>query len=103
MSLKSFVQEARRTLRSWRIYRDQTGQWPWLWIAIHALNWIVGILGMVLVIWWSGEHHLSKWNFAGVLVLSYLPYGLFWFWFKDKVKVNQLKRQRYLAKQRKYR
>lgn len=98
MSLKTFVQEARRTRRSWKAYRDQTGQWPWLWITTHALNWIVTILGMIFVIWWSGEHHLSKWGFAGMLVLFYLPYGLFWLWFKGKVKLNQLERQRRLAR-----
>jgi hypothetical protein len=103
LALRDFVQEARRTLKSWKIYRDQTGEWPWLWIAAHSLNWIVTILGMVFVIWWSGEHHLSKWNSAGVLALVYLPYGLFWLWFKGKVKVNQLKRQRHLAAQRKSR
>jgi hypothetical protein len=96
--LSSFVRDARQTLKSWGKFKDQTGRWPWLWIAVYALNWVVNIAVIVLAVWLAGRYHLSKWRFAGVLLLFWIPSNLFWWWLKDKVKLNQLEKQRRLAR-----
>src|SRR5260370_6587657 len=95
---KSIVSDSRATLRSWAAYKHQTGRLPWLSIAVHFLNWVVILSGMVFLIWCGERNHWSRWGFAGVLVLIGLPYAVFWWWLKDKVKLVQIRDGRRLAK-----
>ena|SRR6266849_6683610 len=97
-TVKSIVLDSRATVRSWAAYKHQTGRLPWLSIAIHFLNWVVILSGMVFLIWCSGTYHWSRWGFAGVFVLIGLPYAAFWWWLKERVKVNQIRNGRRLAK-----
>jgi hypothetical protein len=101
--LISFAKAAAETLRNWSRYKEQTGQWPWMWIAIHILYWIVTISGLIVVEWRVGRYHLSRWGFAGVFVLIAVPYALLSGVVMGKVKVLQLKRQRALARERAFR
>jgi hypothetical protein len=56
---------------------------------------IVGIAGLV---WLSGRYHWSSWQFLGVFILVGAPYGIFWWRLKDRVKLNQLRNGRRLAR-----
>ena len=86
--------ESRSTFRWWTRYKRQTGTWPWSSIAIHSMNWGVIFLGGGLLLRWSAEHHLSKWQFLGVLLLVAAPYLVFENWAKRIVKLNHLRNRK---------
>jgi len=101
--LKSIFDDGRATLRSWRVYTDQTGETPWLWIAVHVLNWITIIAAIALPIPISRKYHLSKEQALGVLTALAVPYGILWLWIKSRVRLSHLKKQRNFAKIKKRR
>jgi hypothetical protein len=68
-------------------------------MVIHFMNWVVILFGGAFLIWWTGEHHLSRWQFLRVFLLVGLPYGILEHWAKRKVKLKHLRNRR-LAKQR---
>jgi hypothetical protein len=102
-TVRSFVLNGRATFRSWVEYKRQTGQLPWLPIAIHFVNWVVVLSGIVLLIWWRVREGLSKSQFAGVLLLIGIPYAFFWLWLSNIVKLNQIRNGRRLAKTKRLR
>jgi len=95
---KRFILDSRATLRGWAEYKRRTGRLPWLSIVIHFLNWVVVLSGSAFLIWWGERNGFSKSKLAGVLVLVGLPYGIFWSWLSDKVKLNQLRNARRVPK-----
>ena len=97
-ALKSFFDDGRATLRRWRVYKRQTGEVPWLWIAVHVLNWIAVIAVLAYSLRLTSKYHLSRGETWGALVVLAIPYGILWLWMKDKVKLIHLKKQRSLAK-----
>jgi hypothetical protein len=99
-TIKSIVVDGRSTIRGWAAYKHQTGSLPWLSIAVHFSNWIVILGGMIFLLWCSDRNHWTRWGFAGVLTAAGLPYAIFWFWLKNKVKLNQIRNGRRLAKSR---
>jgi len=95
-TLSTFVEDGRATIRSWKAYKIQTGQTPW--IAVHLLNWAIAISGMAFLMWFLLTNRLSRWQFLGVSLAIALPYGFLWIWIKNKVKLIHLRKQRRLAK-----
>ena len=79
------------TVQWWTSYRHQTNSWPWFSIAIHFVNWVVILVGGGFLIWWTVEHHLSRWQFVGIFLLVSLPYTIFENWAKRKAKLNYLR------------
>jgi len=49
------------------------------------------------LIWWSGKHHLSRWQFLGVFLIVSLPYIVLENWAKRKVKLSYLRNKKRLA------
>jgi type VI protein secretion system component VasK len=94
------TETARKTVDWWALYKRQTGTWPWSSIAIHFMNWVVVLFGGGVLIWWTVEHQLSRWQFLGVFLLVSLPYGILKNWAKRKVKLNHLRNGKRLAKLR---
>jgi hypothetical protein len=45
------------------------------------------------LIWWTVEHHLSRWQFLGILLLVSLPYTVLESWAKRRVKLIYLRKQ----------
>lgn len=97
-TVKNIVLDARSTVRGWSAYKHQTGKLPWLSIVAHSLNWVVIIAGMIFLLWCSGRNRWSRWGFARVLTAVGLPYAFFWSWLKGKVKLNQIRNGRRLAR-----
>ena|SRR5215467_35235 len=89
--------ESRNTFRWWALYKRQTGAWPWSSIAIHSMNWGVILLGGGLLLRWSIERHLSKWQFFGVFLLVAVPYLVFANWAKNTAKLNHLRNRKRVA------
>ena len=98
-TITNLYANGRKTLHWWGDYRRQTGGWPWTSIAIHFANWIVVLFGGLFLIWWSVEHHWSRWKFLGAFLLVSLPYTLLEQWAKRIAKLNHLRNGRHLAKQ----
>jgi hypothetical protein len=99
-AIKTMFREGRKTVDWWALYKRQTGTWPWSSIAIHFMNWVVILFGGGFLIWWTAEHHLSRWQFLGIFLLIGLPYGVVENWAKRKVKLNHLRNRRRLTKLR---
>ena len=65
-TFRNMYREGGRTVQWWTSYRHQTGAWPWFSIVIHFMNWVVILIGGGFLIWWTVEHHLSRWQFFGI-------------------------------------
>jgi len=59
--------------------------------VIHFMNWVVILIGGGFLIWWTVEHHLSRWQFFGIFLLVALPYTILENWAKRKVKLSYLR------------
>ncbi len=93
-TFKNMYREGGRTIQWWTSYRNQTGGWPWFSIVIHFMNWVVILIGGGFLIWWTVEHHLSRWRFFGVFLILSLPYTILESWAKRKVKLSYLRNSR---------
>src|ERR1700747_541796 len=100
MGRTTMFREGRKTVHWWALYKRQAGTWPWSSIAIYFMNWVVILFGGGFLIWWTAEHHLSRWHFLGIFLLIGLPYGVVENWAKRKVKLNHLRNRRRLTKLR---
>jgi len=98
-TIKSMYRDCRKTVHWWALYKHQTGTWPWSSIAIHVINWVVILFGGGFLIWWTAEHHLSRWQFLGIFLLIGLPYGVVENWAKRRAKLNHLRNRKRLPKQ----
>ena len=96
-TIKSMYRDGRKTVHWWALYKRQTGTWPWSSIAVHVINWVVILFGGGFLIWWTAEHHLSRWQFLGIFLLIGLPYGVVENWAKRRVKLNHLRNRKRLA------
>jgi hypothetical protein len=99
-SARAAFKDTRRTIRWWASYRRQTGIWPWFSIAAHFMNWVLIFCGIALLILWSGEYHLSQWQFFGIFWLVSVPYLILVVRTKKVLKLHYLRKQKHLAKQR---
>ncbi len=86
--------EGRETIRWWKSYRHRTGRWPWLSIVVHFMNWVVIMIGGGFIVWWTVEHHFSRWQFLGVFLVASLPYLILENWAKRKIKLSYLRNER---------
>src|SRR5262249_31572617 len=75
--------EGRSTVRWWRLYKRQTGTWLWASMAIHFMNRVVILIGGGFLIWWAAEHHLSRWQIFGIVLMLLLPYSFLENWAED--------------------
>ena len=93
-TFRNMYRESGRTVQWWTSYRHRTGAWPWFSIVIHFMNWVVILIGGGFLIWWTVEHHLSRWQFFGIFLLVSLPYTILENWAKRKVKLSYLRNNR---------
>lgn len=90
-TFRNMYRESGRTVQWWTSYRHQAGGWPWFSMVIHFMNWVVILIGGGFLIWWTVEHHLSRWQFLGILLLVSLLYTILENWAKRKVKLSYLR------------
>jgi len=93
-TFRNMYKEGRKTVQWWTAFRQQTGDWPWFSIVIHFMNWVVILIGGGFLIWWTVEHHLSRWQIFGIVLVVLLPYTLVESWAKRKVKLSYLRSSR---------
>jgi len=82
------------TLRKWKEFRHQTGQWPVLSIAAALFGITVFVGGVGFLIWYSGQHQWSKNRFALILIAAGLAFALGWGRVQDKIYLGERRRAR---------
>ena len=80
------------TLRKWKEFRHQTGQWPVLSIAAALFGITVFVGGVGFLIWYSGQHQWSKNRFALILIAAGLAFALGWGRVQDKIYLGERRR-----------
>ena len=101
MSRSTAYKEGRKTVHWWVLYKQRTGSWPWLSIAIHFTHWVVILCGGGILIWWFIEHHVSRWQFLGTFLLVSVPYGIVENWAKRRMKLHCLRNRNRLTRSQK--
>ena len=97
-SLYRLYRDSSKTLHWWASYKRQSGSWPWSLIALEFLSWTGVLVGMGFLIWWAGEHHLSRWQLLAVLLLLLLPLGVLYDWARRAVKLSLQRNRKHLTK-----
>ena|ERR1700680_4027167 len=97
-SAPRILRGAAATLRKWKEFRDQTGEWPVLSIAASLFEITLFVVGGGFLIWYSQEHHWSKNRFALILITAGLPFALGWGWIQDKIYLGERRRARHARK-----
>jgi hypothetical protein len=86
--IKRFV----ATVRDWKHYKRQTGEWPLISIAAYVLHLIAMLAGIALLVWYGGKQGWSNTQ----LVLVLLPLALFgvfsWDWVQRKIRLGEIRR-----------
>lgn len=90
-TFKRAYSNGQKTVHWWTSYKRKTGAWPWSSIVIHVMNWPLVLLGIGMLIWWSGEHGLSRWKSVGIVLLVGLPYFVLESWAEKTVKLKLLR------------
>jgi Ca2+/Na+ antiporter len=93
-TIKDMVKGFLATVRSWRVYKRQTGEWPFLSIALYLLDLVLLCAGMAFLIWFSVNHHWSKMRLALIALLLLFPFVLFWSWLEDRIRLTEIRRFR---------
>jgi len=92
------VRNARETLRDWREYKQATGQWPLLSIAVHLANFIILVVIIISLAFYGSSQDWSHWRILGAAALILIPYFVLWSWIDNKVKLNEIRNRRRLSK-----
>jgi drug/metabolite transporter (DMT)-like permease len=87
------------TLRKWKEFRHQTGQWPVLSIVAAVFGMTIFVGGGGFLIWYSGEHQWSKNRFSLILIPLGLAFAVGWGWVQDKIYLGERRRTRYQDEQ----
>ncbi len=101
MGILSIVDNLKRgaaTVRKWKQFRHQTGEWPLLSITFSFFQNILLVLGMIFLIWYSAEHHWSKNRLGLVGLAAVLPFILVWGSLQDKIWLEEIRRARQRGK-----
>lgn len=53
-TFRNMYREGGRTVQWWTSFRHQTGDWPWLSIVVHFMNWVV------ILIWGRISHLVDR-------------------------------------------
>jgi hypothetical protein len=93
-SIPSIVRDGASTLRKWKQFKQQTGEWPVISIAASVFGITAFVAAGGFLIWYSGEHHWSNSVFALVLIAFGLPFALTWGWIQDKIHLAETRRAR---------
>jgi hypothetical protein len=82
------------TLRSWGVYKRQTGEWPSLSIAFYLLDLVLLCAGLAFLIWFAVNHHWSKIRVGLTTLLLLFPFVFFWSWLEDRIRLTEIRRFR---------
>src|SRR5215469_11648631 len=95
-TVRRMVKDGHSTLHGWRVYKRQSGQWPWVSVAAHSLHWIVAISGLVILFWCAWKYEWSRFEFIGIFVAAMTADLCVWEWIRRKLKLNQIRAGRRL-------
>lgn len=83
------------TVRDWKQYRHQTGEWPRRSIAFYFAHLAVEFVALLIIIWYGAHHSWSKGLFIVVLILLVTADTFFSNWFQNKIRLSEITRYRH--------
>src|SRR6266853_262852 len=72
------------TLRDWKRYKGQTGEWPALSIIAYAVHGIMLFSCAAFLVWFGFQHNWSKTRFLVIVLLLALPEVILWDWVQKR-------------------
>jgi len=85
----------RGTIRDWRQYRHQTGEWPRGSITFYFLHLLVELMVLLLFIWYSVEHRWSRGAVIVVLILLVTLDVALTSWLQNKIRLSEITHYRH--------
>lgn len=83
------------TIRDWKQYRHQTGEWPRRSIAFYFSHLAVEFVTLVIIIWYGAHHGWSKGSFIIVLILLVTADTFLSNWLQNKIRLSEITRYRH--------
>jgi hypothetical protein len=82
------------TLRDWKRYKSQTGEWPALSIFAYVVHGIVLLSCAAFLVWFGFQHKWSKTRFVLIVLLLALPEAIFWDWLQKRIRLREIRKHR---------
>jgi hypothetical protein len=83
------------TVRDWKQYRHQTGEWPRRSIVFYFLHLAVEFVALLLIILYGVQHGWSKGVFIVVLILLVTADTFISNWLQNKIRLSEIMRYRH--------
>jgi hypothetical protein len=85
----------RDTIRDWKQYRLQTGEWPRRSIIFYFLHLVVEVAVLLLIVWYSVQHGWSKGMTIVVLILLLTVDVFLENWLQNRIRLSEITRRRH--------
>jgi len=85
----------RDTIRDWKQYRHQTGEWPRRSIIFYFLHLTVEVAVLLLIVWYSVQHGWSKGMTVVVLILLLTVDVFLENWLQNRIRLSEITRHRH--------
>src|SRR6202023_2301671 len=82
------------TLRDWKRYKGQTGEWPALSIIAYAVHGIMLFNSAAFLVWFGFQHNWSKTRFLVIVLLLALPEVISWDWVQKRIRLREIRKHR---------
>lgn len=82
------------TLRDWKRYKDQTGEWPAFSIIASAVHGIMLFSCAAFLVWFGFQHHWSGTRFLVIVLLLALPGVILWDWVQKRIRLREIRKHR---------
>jgi len=85
----------RETVRDWKQYRHETGEWPRRSIVFYFLHLAVEFAALLLIVWYSVQHGWSKGTFIVIVILLVTADAFLSNWLQNKIRLSEIMRYRH--------
>jgi len=82
------------TLRDWKRYKGQTGEWPALSMIAYAVHGIMLFSCAAFLVWFGFHHNWSKTRFLVIVLLLALPEVILWDWVQKRIRLREIRKHR---------
>ena len=82
------------TLRDWKRYKGQTGEWPALSIIAYVVHGIVLFSCAAFLVWFGFQHNWSKTRFLVIVLLLALPEVILWDRVQKRIRLREIRKHR---------
>jgi hypothetical protein len=82
------------TLRDWKRYKGQTGEWPALSIIAYAVHGIMLFGCAAFLVWFGFRRNWSGTRFLVIVLLLALPEVILWDWVQKSIRLREIRKHR---------